>query len=200
MRRFLALALLVLLMGHAPIQESLPVRYYDIWMCGKTTGPPPTPGDLRRSADLVIHVRIDAQSAFVDEQFVTTYRSPHFDTPDEELERTVYTTHEATVLALVKAHPNAVVEGASERFIQRGGPMLHTEQKLIERVNGFDVLPVGSEWVLFLSWNPHLGVFSLYNQEHALPVRNGKVATEGYGWHTEFHGLPAEEFMEALRR
>lgn len=185
-------------MGQSPVQESLPLRYYDIWACGSGIIPPPTLASRWAMSDLVVHVRIDAQSAFVDEQFRTIYRSPRFDTPEQELERRAYTTHEATVLTLLKAHPNGVVEGASERFIQRGGPILHAGEMMIERVNGFDVLPVGSEWILLLSWNPRLAVFSLYDHAHALPVRNGKVATEGYNWHTELDGLSAEGLLRTI--
>src|SRR5688500_14902930 len=199
MRRFLALAPLVLLMVHAPVQGSLPLRYYDIWACGKII-PPPTLASRWAMSNLVVHARIDAQSAFVDEQFRTIYRSPRFDTPEQDLQRSAYTTHEATVLRVLKAYPNAVVEGASERFIQRGGPILHAGEMMIERLNGFDVLPVGSEWILLLSWDPRLGVFSLYDQAHALPVRNGRIATDADGWYTELNGVSAEEVMAAVRR
>ena len=181
MRRLLALASLPLLMGLAPVQKDLPVRYADTLACGPVRGRPSL-AHLWASSDLAVHVRIDAQRPFGQEESRTVVRSSNFDAPETQVYRTVYTKHEATVLKLLKEHPNGVGEGGSERFIQWGGAIRHDDHILIHRMNHFDILPVGTEWVLFLKWNPDFGAFTLGGQEHALPVRNGKIGLYPGPW------------------
>ena len=187
MRRSLALACLPLLLGLAPAQEALPVRHVIGNACGFVVDPPKTLREWRERADLVIHVRIVSQVSFEHE----TYR----DFPD------LMTAHEAEVLTLVKGHPRAVVEGGVQQVIQRGGRTIRPDHILFETWNGFDIMPIGSEWLLFLEWNQDLDGFTLFYREHgAVEFKGGHVATPAIdSYHREWNGRPAEEFLRAIR-
>lgn len=184
MRRSLVLAFLPLLMGLAPAQQPLPVRYAFGNMCGFTVAPPKTLAEWRDRADLVIHVRVESQSFFED------HAHPHF--------TDLWTAHEVAVLTLIKGHPRAVAEGAVQQILQRGGRIERTDHILVETWNGFDMMPIGSEWLLFLEWNPRLNGFTLFYREHgAIQIKDGQVATADT-YHRVWNGRPAEELMEAL--
>lgn len=187
MRRSLALACVPLLLGLAPAQQALPVRHVIGNACGFVVAPPKTLKEWRERADLVVHVRILSQVSFEHET--------HGDFPN------LMTAHEADVLTVIKADPRAVVEGAVQQVIQRGGRTMRPDHILLETWNSFDIMPIGSEWLLFLEWSAALDGFTLFYREHgAVEVNAGKVAAPAIdSYHREWNGRPAEEFLRAIR-
>ncbi len=187
MRHLIALTCLPFLLGYAPSQDDLPVRQTMVFACGFVVEPPKTPAEWARRADVVMHVRIDSQVGFE--------TSPYGSRID------VMTAHEATVLALVKGHPRAVAEGASQSILQSGGRVRRADHYLLETVNGFDVMPVGSEWVVFLKWDARLNAFTLFYREYgAVRVQDGRIASKKARDHQAWDGRPAGEFLSAVGR
>ena len=105
------------------------------------------------------------------------------------------------MLTLIKGHPRSVVEGAVQQVIQRGGRSIRPDHILLETWNGFDIMPIGSEWLLFLEWSAALDGFTLFYREHgAVEFKAGRVATPVIdSFHREWNGRRAEELLRAMR-
>ena len=95
----------------------------------------------------------------------------------------------------------SAVEGADQQIIQRGGRSIRPDHILLETWNGFDIMPIGSEWLLFLEWSAALDGFILFYREHgAVEFNAGRVATPTIdSYHSEWKGRPADEFLRAIR-
>ena len=177
----------------APEQESvaeqpLPERQSFAWACGWVVAPPETLAGWRDRADLVVHARIDSQSAFehVRSETVTD----------------IVTMHEAAVLELLKANPRGVGSiGAVQQVLQMGGRIRRKDAYETEIWNAFPPMPVGSEWVLFLKWDAVLHGFALfYREAGAVPIVDGRIAKHDGSLLAEWHGRPAEQFLQAVAR
>ena len=188
MRRLVALTLTPLLLGLAPVQEPPPLRYAHGSSCGFVVDPPRTLDEWRERASLVVHVRVESQFSFED------HSHPHF--------TELATAHNATVLSVIKGHPMAVGEGAVQQILQRGGSRREADHILVEIWNGFDIMPIGSEWLLFLEWNPRLNGFTLFYREYgAIQFEDGFVATETVDrYHGTWKGRPAADLIAAVRQ
>jgi hypothetical protein len=169
-------------------EQPLPERQSFTWSCGWVVAPPETLAGWRDRADLVVHARIDSQSAFehVRSETITD----------------IVTAHEAAVLELFKAHPRSVGSaGAVQQVLQMGGRLRRRDAFETEIWNAFPPMSVGSEWVLFLKWDTPLNGFTLFFQEAgAVAIVDGKIARHRGSVHKEWHGRPVEHFLQALAR
>ena len=185
MRGVLVLPCLALL-GIAPVQqEQLPERHSFGFACGFPTNPPETLRQWRQRADMVLRVRIERHTAFEHNRSSGDYD--------------VVTALDATVLDVVKGHVRGVAEGASQQIFQMGGRLRRPDHTEVVTWNGFDILPIGSEWVLFLEWNPRMDGFTFFYRElGAVEIKDGKVVADGH--HAKWNGREVEEFLQAARR
>ena len=172
--------------------ETVPIRYAHHFMCGFVISPPTSLAEWRQRADVVMHVRIETQSGFERTVWPPLGAAPSF--PE------LFTAHEATVLTLIKGDQRATVEGGLQQILQHGGQQRKADHILIEVMNGFEMMPIGSEWVLFLAWDGALDGFTLFYRENgAVEIRDGKVSASGK-YHRSLNGRPVEELIDALRR
>ena len=186
MRHLAAIVSLPLMLELTPAQQRLPEVESVVLACGFVVPPPETLAQWRERADLVIRVRIESQFAF------EHVRS--------ELTTDIVTLHEAEVLDVIKGHPRAVAAGAVQQFLQMGGRIARPDHVETQTWNGFPIMPVGTEWVLFLEWNTALSGFTLFYREHgAVQVVDGTVITR-QGLLHEWNGRPLVEFLTALTR
>jgi hypothetical protein len=169
----------------APLSQSKFVQEHVSLACG--TAPPATVAKWRRLADAIVHVRVDSQVTY-DHEIPTLHSSQ------------VMTAHEVTVLDAFKGDQRAGVAGASMTILQEGGDILRADGIHRYRTNKLDILPVGSEWVLFLYWNSYLEGFGIWGYEDgAFQMMQHTVNTLGHGpFADSWRGQPASAFLEAL--
>jgi hypothetical protein len=143
--------------------------------------------EWRKSADAIVHVRIDSQVTYDHE--IPTLRSSQ-----------VMTAHEATVLDVFKGHPRAGVRGSSMTILQEGGIIARPDGLHRYRTNKLEILPTGSEWVLFLYWNTYLDGFGISHYEDgAFQIVSDTINAPGEGpFHDTWRGRPASAFLAAL--
>ena len=151
--------------------------------CGIAT--PTSFGAWWSVADAVVHVRLDTQAT-----------SDHPEGNDTE----VITTHEATVLDVYKRHPKVMSAGTSLPILQRGGVVARPDGLHRYHWNNFDIMPRGTEWVLFLYWNSYLDGFEVLHFENgAFEIRPDTIVTAGRAEFAErWKGRPASEFLASL--
>jgi hypothetical protein len=198
MRRLFVLACLPLLMSST---QPLPVRHANIIACGPIRLDPFTPAELAERSDVVVHVRFDAQSAF-DHEYVSRVLlggHPGENVWEDRVLSDVYTAHDASVLALLKGDPHAVVEGANHQIFQRGGRIQRADYILVETVNHEEPLPMGTEWVLFLHWSDELSGFG-FSAHDAIQIEGGRVASRVGSLDSAWAGREIAELRHALSR
>jgi hypothetical protein len=66
-------------------------------------------------------------------------------------------------------------------------------------VNGFDVLPVGSEWILLLQWDALRNRFNPLADQHGVVAIDGNVVRPLGILRNQWDARPLEEFEAALR-
>jgi hypothetical protein len=168
---------------NAAAQER-PVLNSFSWSCGM--GPPATVAEWWQRADLIVRVRIDSQFAYADQQTLDP----------------VVTAHEATVSEVIKAHPRAVGVGASQTILQFGGTLDNGREIIVHSANGFQILPVGSEWLLFLRWDQYVEGFTPVTFAHgAFQIIDGKLVTPNATvFEKTWHARSANALIRALER
>jgi hypothetical protein len=85
-------------------------------------------------------------------------------------------------------------------ILQEGGDILRADGIHRYRTNKLDILPVGSEWVLFLYWNSYLEGFGIWGYEDgAFQMMQHTVNPLGHGpFAHRWRGQPASALLEAL--
>jgi hypothetical protein len=169
----------------APSPESKIVQEHISLACGNV--PPATVEEWRNTTDAIVHVRIDAQVTY-DHEIAALHTSE------------VMTAHEVTVLDVFKEDRRAGVAGSSMTILQEGGDILRADGIHRFRTNKLGILPVGSEWVLFLYWNSYLNGFGIVRYEDgAFQIVGDQIKTLGEGDFAEqWRGQPASAFLAAL--
>ncbi len=87
-------------------------------------------------------------------------------------------------------------------ILQRGGVIRRADGLHRHLWNNFETMPVGTEWVLLLRWNPYLEGFLVVNyDEGAFQIEGDTIATPGRQRFAEkWRSRPASEFLAAMRR
>ena len=168
-----------------PPAQSKIVQEHISLACGNV--PPASVAEWRNTADAIVHVRIDAQVTY-DHEIPTLGSSQ------------VMTAHEVTVLDVFKGDPRAGVAGSSMTILQDGGDILRADGIHRYRTNKLGILPVGSEWVLFLYWNSSLSGFGIVRYEDgAFQIAGDRIKTLGEGDFAEqWRGQLTSAFLAAL--
>lgn len=170
--------------GQPPPEAEQITQHYFGWSCGS---PFYTLAEGRAAADAILHVRLDHQVTY--DHLLATGESE------------VATAHEATVLDVFKTHPFAMPAGSSMTILQRGGIIRRAEGWHRHLWNSFETMPVATEWVLFLRWNPYWEGFEVVNfEEGAFQIEGDTIATPGRGAFPEkWQGKAASAFLAALK-
>ena len=115
----------------------------------------------------------------------------------------VSTAYEANVIEVLKAHPRLLGAGASQPLSGPGGSIQRADGSTDTTVGNLMVrLPIGTEWVLFLSWSDHVNGFHVDNgRVGAFQIVGERMRPAGDdAWASYWHGRSVESFMDAMRQ
>lgn len=185
MRPLILALCLVPLVGLRASTQDLPERRSIVFACGFVVAPPKAPREWRERADAVVRVRIESNVAFEEVR-------PSWTT-------NIVTAHDALILDVVKAHPRVVGAGALQQVLQMGGRFRRADAWESQTWNGFPVMPVGSEWILFLQWDSRLDGFTLFYREHGAVQIVGNTLRTHMNLHRDWEGKSVDDFLAALR-
>jgi hypothetical protein len=159
----------------------------EVGAAGCGIAPPASMDEWRKMAAAIVRVRLDSQLTYDYE-------------PPTRFNFGVLTAHEATVLDLFKTHPELLAAGRSVTILQNGGTIAREDGLHRYRMNNFDIMPAGSEWVLFLTWHKQVNAFMVaHSVDGAFQMRGGTISTRGWGeFAREWDGKPASGFLALL--
>ncbi len=138
-------------------------------------------------ADAIVRVRLTGQSAYEDR---TNPFEPYV----------IYTRHEATVLEVFTATPK-IEKGPGWHFSQFGGTLEREGGPETHIANQWKPLPVQSEWILFMRWDPYRAFFAVMNMERGtLGIEDGRIVAKATTAFTRtWRGRPVQELERAIR-
>jgi hypothetical protein len=180
MKALFALGTLPLILALSPAQK--PTQDVGGAGCGTPT---PTTVQEWRKVSAIVRVRIDSQAAY----------------QSRPLPSWIMTKHEATVLDVIKADSRVPGVGASLTIHQNGGTVEHIDKFVSFTQNQFPPMPVGSEWLLFLTWVDQLQFFMIYRHEDgAFQIRGGRLTPPGSSrWAERWRDQRPDTLTTALR-
>jgi hypothetical protein len=146
--------------------------------------------DWHREADAILRIKITGQTAF---------ESHEFDLSPEKY--WIFTHHDVDVIDVFRGEP-CITVGSGRSIIQIGGTIQRQDGPETQVWNGWSPLPVGTEWIVFLSWEPRRPGFMIMDGDRGtLQIKDGRIVAGNMQWWLgrQWVGKDVAEFATALR-